>query len=136
MQRNKLTNKDLIVYTDLDLAFNIHPVKDDLVMSVNEKAVTRSVRNLVLTNHYERPFQSEIGSNVRKMLFEPITPLTENYVQREIYDVITAYEPRARNVVVQVSGDPDGYSLKVNIIFYIENSTRPTVVDMLLERTR
>lgn len=135
MQRN-IPNKDLIVYTDLDLAFNIHPAKNDLVMSVNERAISRSVRNLVLTNHYERPFQSEIGSNVRKMLFEPITPLTENYVQREIYDVITAYEPRARNVMVQVTGMPDENALRANIIFYIENSARPTVVDMLLERTR
>jgi phage baseplate assembly protein W len=131
-----MQNKELIVYTDLDLAFNIHPSRDDLVMSINEKAVTRSVRNLVLTNHYERPFQSEIGSNVRKMLFEPITPLTENYVQREIYDVISAYEPRATNLTVQVNGYPDENALRANIIFYIENSTKPTVVDMLLERTR
>lgn len=131
-----MKTQNLTIYTDLDLAFNIHPVKDDLVISVNEAAVVRSVRNLVLTNHYERPFQSEIGSNVRKMLFEPITPLTENYVQREIYDVITAYEPRATNVIVRVQGDPDGNAIKANIIFYIENSTKPTVVDMLLERTR
>jgi phage baseplate assembly protein W len=131
-----MQNKELIIYTDLDLAFKIHPVRDDLVMSVNEKAVVRSVRNLVLTNHYERPFQSEIGSNVRKMLFEPITPLTENYIQREIYDVVTAYEPRATNVYVEVKTEPDGNALRANVYFYIENSTTPTIVDMLLERTR
>lgn len=130
-----MQNKD-IIYSDLDLTFNIHPVKQDLVMSINEKAVIRSVRNLVLTNHYERPFQSEIGSNVKKMLFEPITSLTENYVQREIYNVVTTFEPRAKNVFVQVKGYPDENALRANIVFYIENSTAPVVVDMLLERSR
>jgi phage baseplate assembly protein W len=125
-----------IVFSDLDLAFNIHPVRDDLVLSINEKAVTRSVRNLVLTNHYERLFQSEIGSNVRKMLFELISPLTENYVQKEIFDVITSYEPRAKNVYVEVDADPDGNSLRANVIFYVDGSARPVTVDMLLERSR
>lgn len=128
--------KENIIYSDLDLMFNIHPVKDDLVLSINEKAVIRSVRNLVLTNHYERLFQSEIGSNVRKMLFENISPMTANYVEREIYDVITAYEPRAKNLFVKVDSYPDENSLRANVIFYIDNSTTPTVVDMLLERTR
>ena len=132
MNKNKLQ----ILYSDLDLAFNIHPVKEDLVLSVNEKAVMRSVRNLVLTNHYERLFQSEIGSNVRKMLFENMDMSTANYVEREIYDVITAYEPRAKNVFVRVDAYPDENALRANVIFYIENSTQPTVVDMLLERTR
>lgn len=132
MSKNKLQ----ILYSDLDLAFNIHPVKEDLVLSVNEKAVMRSVRNLVLTNHYERLFQSEIGSNVRKMLFENMDMSTANYVEREIYDVITAYEPRAKNVFVRVDAYPDENALRANVIFYIENSTQPTVVDMLLERTR
>jgi len=132
MNKNKLQ----ILYSDLDLAFNIHPVKEDLVLSVNEKAVMRSVRNLVLTNHYERLFQSEIGSNVRKMLFENIDMSTANYVEREIYDVITAYEPRAKNVFVRVDAYPEENALRANVIFYIDNSTQPTVVDMLLERTR
>lgn len=132
MSKNKLQ----ILYSDLDLTFNIHPVKEDLVLSVNEKAVMRSVRNLVLTNHYERLFQSEIGSNVRKMLFENIDMSTANYVEREIYDVITAYEPRAKNVFVRVDAYPDENALRANVMFYIDNSTQPTVVDMLLERTR
>ncbi len=130
------TKNTQTLYTDLDLVFNIHPVKEDLVLSVNEKAVIRSVRNLVLTNHYERLFQSEIGSNVRKMLFENIDVSTANYVEREIYDVITAYEPRAKNVFVRVDAYPEENALRANVIFYIDNSTQPTVVDMLLERAR
>ena len=128
--------KEEIIYSDLDLVFNIHPVKQDLVMSINRSAVIRSVRNLVLTNHYERLFQSEIGSNVRKLLFENFTPLTANYVKNEIYNVVTTYEPRAKNVFVQVEQYTDEHYLKVNVLFYIENSSVPVVVDMLLERLR
>lgn len=131
-----MSTKPYILYSDLDLAFNIHPVREDLVLSVNEQAVIRSVRNLVLTNHYERPFQSDIGSNVRKMLFENVTDLTANYIQREIYDVIKAYEPRAKKVYVMVNALPDNNAVSANVLFYIENSATPTVVNMLLERTR
>jgi predicted component of type VI protein secretion system len=70
------------------------------------------------------------------MLFELASPLTENYLEKEIYDVIVSYEPRAKNVYVKVDSDPDSYSLRANVIFYIEGSTRPVTVDMLLERTR
>ena len=125
-----------IFYSDLDLMFNIHPVKKDLVLSTNEQAIVRSVKNLVLTNHYERPFQSDIGSNVRKMLFEPITPLTANYVEKEIYNVLTAHEPRITNLQVDVVVMPDESSLKAIIQFYLQNSTNLLKVDLLLERLR
>ena len=105
-------------------------------MSINEKAVIRSVKNLVLTNHYERLFQSEIGSNVSKMLFEPMTSITANIVQREIYDVITAFEPRVSNLTVNVKSNPDENSLTATVQFYLENSTTPVSVDLLLERIR
>ena len=128
--------KDQIVYTDIDLAFNIHPVREDLVLSVNEAAIIRSLKNLVLTNHFERLFQSEIGSNVNKMLFDLVSPLTANIVQREIYDVITAFEPRVSNLNVSVTLAPDDLSLIASIKFYIENSTTLSVIDMLLEKIR
>lgn len=125
-----------ILYSDLDLMFKIHPVKKDLVRSTNEQAIVRSVKNLVLTSHYERPFQAEIGSNVRKMLFEPITSMTANYLQKEIYDVIRTYEPRVTNLQVDVVQLPDQNALGVVIQFYITNSTDLTRIDLLLERLR
>jgi len=123
-------------HSDLDLMFKIHPSKKDLVLSINEKAVIRSVKNLVLTNHYERLFQSEIGSNVSKMLFEPMTSITANIVQREIYDVITIFEPRVSNLTVDVKMNPDENSLTATVQFYLENSITPVSVDLLLERIR
>jgi hypothetical protein len=123
-------------YTDLDLTFTRHPVKNDLVLSVDDKAVMRSVRNLILTNHYERPFHPEIGSNVRKMLFEPISPLTANYLQREIEDTIRNFEPRVRiqQVIVQTAPDSNAYSAIIS--FFINNNTAPTTINFVLQRLR
>ena len=117
---NTLQNR----YTDLDLTFTMHPIKKDIVLSVDDQAVIRSVRNLILTNHFERPFHPEIGSNVRKLLFEPISPLTANYLQREIEDTIKNFEPRVKlqQVVVQVKPDQNYYSAIIS--FYINNKTQ------------
>ena len=123
-------------FSDLDLRFNIHPVTKDLVLSADDQAITRSIKNLVLTNHYERLMQATIGSNVNGMLFELMTPLTANQVQREIYDVITAFEPRAINVTVTVDAVPEQNALTATIQYFIENSPIPIVVDILLERIR
>jgi hypothetical protein len=123
-------------YTDLDLAFTRHPVKNDLVLSVDDKAVIRSVRNLILTNHYERPFHPEIGSNVRKMLFEPISPLTANYLQREIEDTIKNFEPRVRLQQVVVQTEPDSNAYSAIISFFINNNTAPTTINFVLQRLR
>ena len=125
-----------IFYSDLDLMFKIHPVKKDLVLSTNEQAIVRSVKNLILTNHYERPFQSALGSNVRKMLFGPSTPLTANYIEKEIYNVLKAQEPRITNLTVNVSVLPDEDTLRADIQFYLQNSTNPLKIEMLLERLR
>jgi len=123
-------------YTDLDLTFTRHPVKNDLVLSVDDKAVIRSVRNLILTNHYERPFHPEIGSNVRKMLFEPISPLTANYLQREIEDTIRNFEPRVRIQQVLVQTAPDSNAYSAIISFFINNNTAPTTINFVLQRLR
>ena len=123
-------------YSDIDLTFTRHPIRNDVVISVDEQAVIRSVRNLILTNHYERPFHPEIGSNVRKMLFEPISPLTANYLQREIEDTIKNFEPRVsvREIVVQVNEDYNSYSAIIS--FFINNRTEPTTVNFVLQRLR
>ena len=126
----------LRTYSDLDFRFTKHPVKKDLVLSYDEQAVIRSVKNLILTNHYERPFQPDIGSNVRRMLFEPISPLTANYLQKEISDVIKNYEPRATLNEVFVDMSPDENSYTVYMSFYLENQSTPITINFLLQRLR
>ena len=123
-------------YSDLDLKFTKHPVKKDIVLAVDDRAVINSLRNLILTNHYERPFHPDIGSNIRKMLFEPISPLTANYIQREIEDTIRNFEPRVslREVIVQVKPDENFYS--VIMTFFIVNRAEPTTLNFVLQRLR
>jgi phage baseplate assembly protein W len=82
------------IYSDLDLTFNRTPVKNDVALSYDDQAIIRSVRNLLLTNFYERPFQPNLGSNINKLLFEPVNSLTSGNLKEDIRNVITNYEPR------------------------------------------
>jgi phage baseplate assembly protein W len=129
---NTLQNR----YTDLDLKFTKHPIKKDIVLSVDDQAVIRSVRNLILTNHFERPFHPEVGSNVTKLLFEPITPLTANYLQREIEDTIKNFEPRVKLQQVVVQVNPDNNSYQAIISFFINNQVQPITTNLVLQRLR
>ena len=128
-------------FKDLDLSFNIHPVKKDINKHVGVKAVINSIKNLVLTNHYEKPFQPEIGSNVRKLLFEHLDPITAIALQREIYQVIKNYEPRAisntqEDIQVIVKPDYDKNAFSVEIYFKVVNQSLPITVTFFLERIR
>lgn len=125
-----------VVFADLDLAFNIHPVKKDLVLSTNTTAVKRALKALVLTNHYERPFHPEIGSNVLRLLFEPMTPLVANHLETEIYNTIVNFEPRVNLENIEVVGDDERNSYVITVTYYEANSTTPTTIDFLLERSR
>ena len=84
------------IYKDLDLNFGRNPVTNDVNKLTDVEAVKRSVRNLINTNHYERPFHPEIGSDVRAMLFEPMTPLTALNLQRKVGEVLNNFEPRIK----------------------------------------
>jgi phage baseplate assembly protein W len=124
------------LYSDIDFTFTRKPVTNDIALSYDEMAVVRSVRNLLLTNNYERPFNPELGSNINTLLFEPISPITAESLRIEIENTIKNYEPRAslKNIVVSVTPDQNAY--EVSLEFYIENATLPTTVTLLLERNR
>jgi hypothetical protein len=124
------------LYSDIDFTFTRKPVTNDIALSYDEMAVVRSVRNLLLTNHYERPFQPELGSNINSLLFEPISPITSTSLQTEIENMISNYEPRALLKNVTVNAKPDQNAYEVNLEFYIQNATLPTTVTLLLERNR
>jgi len=123
-------------YSDLDLDFIVHPVTKDVVKKVGPNAVARAIRNLVLTNFYERPFRSFIGSNVQKMLFDNISPLTANILQDHIRDVITNFEPRATLSSVSVTPDPDNNGYSARIVFMVNNRPEPFTTTIFLERIR
>jgi phage baseplate assembly protein W len=123
-------------FRDLDLSFNIHPVKKDINKHVGVKAVINSIKNLVLTNHYEKPFQPEIGSNVRKLLFEPLDDLTAIALQKEIPQVIKNFEPRAVVSKIAVISDNNNNGFSVELEFFVINQSNPITITFFLERNR
>jgi len=123
-------------FSDFDFNFTKHPATYDVAMKYDEEAIKASVRNLVLTQNYERPFHSEIGSQIRGLLFEPVTPMLNVMLKRAITDTITNFEPRVKLEEVQVTISPDDHYVNVSIYFRIINTTRPIQVDLILTRTR
>ena len=109
------------VYKDLNLNFTTNPVTSDVSTVTDVNAVKRSVRNLLLTNHYDRPFHPEIGSNVQALLFENFGPITANQLTRTIEEMIANFEPRARVESVECFPLQDRNTYDVRIYFYVEN---------------
>jgi phage baseplate assembly protein W len=124
------------VYKDLNLDFQQNSATKDIQKITDVEAVKRSVRNLINTNHYEKPFHPEIGSNLRAMLFELITPQMNHVISKQIELLIKNYEPRCR--LVQVNTQPmferNGYACQIS--FYVVNYPDPVIVESFLERLR
>jgi len=123
-------------FKDLDLAFTIHPIRKDINTHKNEYAVINSVKNLILTNHYERPFQPEIGSNVRRLLFEQVDSVTAAQIERDIVETINNFEPRVKVSKVIASAAPDDNGYKILLEFFIINNPNPISINFFLERIR
>ena len=109
------------IYKDLNLNFSTNPVTQDVTTVTDVNAVKRSVRNLLLTNHYDRPFHPEIGSNIQALMFENFGPITGNQLTRTIEELIANYEPRARVETVECYPLPDTNTYDIRIYFYVEN---------------
>ena len=136
-QSNNNSNRNVRQYTDLDLFFGKKSSNSDVQELTDIKAVKRSIRNLVLLNHYEKPFHPEIASGVRDMLFENMTPVTATILARKIEDVISNYEPRARLVSVIAFPNLDKNEYEVSIQFYVVNQPTELVdLTIMLERVR
>ena len=123
-------------WSDLDLDFTKHPVSKDVTRKTDVEAVKRSVRNLILTNRYERPFHPELGCGVRELLFEQFTPMTKVFLQRKIEEVLVNYEQRIKLQNVTVDDDQDGNRLVVDIYFYVIGVPGPQQVQTFLQRVR
>ena len=123
-------------FADLDLNFTPHPVTGDVGFKKDENAVKQAVKNLVLTQNFERPFHSEIGSSLRSLLFEPATPMTKEILRKTISDTITNFEPRVDLIDVEIRYKLDDTAVDVRVIFKIVNTFTPIDVNLTLERTR
>lgn len=123
-------------YADLDLDFMPHPTTKDVMKKTGIEAIKRSVRNLILTNFYDRPFRSYIGSGALKLLFENMNPITANFLNNAILEVIQNNEPRVRVDDLLVNFDYDNNGYNVTLYFTILNRNEPAVINLFLERIR
>ena len=135
-QTKNKSNRSSRSFRDLDLDFTRNAVTNDVNVVEDVIAVKRSLRNLVQTNFYERPFQPEFGCGVRELLFENFTPMTKVFLERKIEEVIVNYEPRVNLQNVAVDDDQDKNRLVVDIYFYVVGVPGPQVVQTFLQRVR
>ena len=124
------------IYKDLNLDFQKNTATKDVQKITDIEAVKRSVRNLINLNHYEKPFHPAIGSNLRGMLFENISPQMTHFIGKQIELLIKNYEPRCRLVQVRNLPDLDRNGYFVSINFYVQNHPTPVIVESFLERLR
>ena len=124
------------IYKDLDLDFQINSATKDIQKLTDVESVKRSVRNLIKLNHYEKPFRPEIGSNLRAMLFENITPQINHAISKQIDLLIKNYEPRCRLVQLNVQPDVDRNGYRASISFFVINHPERVEVETFLERLR
>ena len=123
-------------FRDIDLDFGRNAVTNDVNIVEDVIAIKRSVKNLIQTNFYERPFNPELGCGIRELLFENFTPMTKIFLQRKIEEVLINYEPRIQLQNVAVDDDQDKNRLVVDIYFYVIGVPGPQVVTTFLQRLR
>ena len=123
-------------FSDIDLSFTRDLVTSDVIQIEDVIAVKRSVKNLVQTNFYERPFQPELGCGIRELLFENFTPMTKIFIEGKIREVLVNFEPRIELTSVNVDDDQDGNRLVVDVNFYVVGIPGPQTVQTFLQRLR
>ena len=123
-------------YRDLDLNFTVHPIRKDINIFTDEKAVINSVKHLILMNFYEKPFHPEIGSNVRKLLFDNMDTISATILEKEIKQTIKNFEPRVSISQLTVIPNYDENKFSVNMTFVVGNITNPINREFFLIRER
>ena len=135
--RTNASSRSTRLYRDIALSFETNAATKDVIVKKDVDAVKQSVKNLILTNHYYRPFHPEICSGITNLLFEPLDPITANSLSRVIGEVITNFEPRAQLVSVDARPNPDTNSYEVTIDFRVINVPGELVsLTTMLERSR
>jgi phage baseplate assembly protein W len=137
-----LTDKQAIKYLtlltprDLTIQFTRNPNTGDIALKSGSNAIKESLKNLILTKKFERPFQPGIGSNIMDLLFEPNDIITEQLIADEIRSVAENFEPRANIQDVIVNDERGGMGYRIKIIFTVANESEPITFTTFLEQTR
>jgi phage baseplate assembly protein W len=124
------------VFKDIPLSFTAHPVTGNVKALVNRDAVKQSVKNIVLTNFYERPYSPNLGGDIISQLFENMDPITEYNIAKNIRQALDNYEPRA--IIDEIKSDffQDQNAINITITFRVRNDANPISVNVLLDRIR
>lgn len=123
-------------FSDLNLLFTAHPATADVTKKTDEEAVKASIKNLIQTKNYERPFHPEIGCQIYGLLFSNFSPDVVQIMKKTIADTINKFEPRARLLDVKVRERPDNNDITVDVIFKLVNSERPITLTTAISRVR
>jgi phage baseplate assembly protein W len=123
-------------YRDLDLALKIHPIRKDLNILKDDNAIKNAVRNLLISNAFERPFQPQLGANLRGLLFEPADAITKIAIKENVSNVIKDYEPRVKLLSVAIKDLSDQNAYRLTVKFLIKEYDTNESVEILLRRLR
>ena len=129
-------NRNQKQFSDLDLLFQAHPYTSDVNRKFNLEAIKASVKNLILTKNYERPFHPEIGTQVTNMMFENYSPILRNTIEKSIMMSIERFEPRVRMISVDIIENQDTNEIMVDITFAPKNTDTPITITQTLGRLR
>ena len=124
------------IYKDFDLSFNMHPLTRDVGVKLDANAINQSLKNLISTNYYERPFQPEVGCNIRSLLFELATPITVDDLRQAITETVNNYEPRVELQNVYIEDRVDINSYHVEIHYTINTEEELVKFTTVLQRLR
>lgn len=133
---NSKTKLEPFVFGDLDLNIVPHPISSDVIVKVNENAVKRAIRNLLLLKKFEKPFHPEISSGIQDLLFENPSPVVHSIIKRNIEETIKKYEPRVDGLNINFLSNPDANELNITVQFNIINRPQTFETSIVLERTR
>ena len=124
------------IYRDFDLSFSRNPLTNDVAKKTDDNAITQSIRNLLGTAYYERPFRPRVGTNLRKILFEPADFITMSDLKSGIEEVIINYEPRIQLIDVHVADLSEKNAYAVKIVYKFQNIDEAKSINVTLKRLR
>ena len=123
-------------HRDLDLSLKIHPIRKDIIPLKDDAAIKNAIKNLLITNFYERPFADDLGANLRGLLFEPAGLLTNIELRSNIRDVIEKYEPRVSVTSIDITDNIPRNEYLIEVFFNIKGINVEQVVEIPLRRLR
>ena len=130
------TSSRIKQWTDLDLNLTLHPIRKDIVMLKDDQAIKYAVRNLLLTNFYERPFNHGVGANMRALLFEPADEITKSTLRKNIARCLSALEQRVEVIFINIVDEADANSYRILVKFRIKEFDTQSEVEIVLRRLR